>query len=401
VNRRRPGIRSAAPTVGLPCSQVLPLTQGLARVPSRLLSLVLALVLELVWAALVPQRADARKPDPSTLPGDGVGHGVGHRVLLVPLAAEGLASADRERLTASLHAAFEHAEITALAPSKLDTCADDPCLRDLGRAHRASHVVQVEVVADGRDFVGELTVVAVAAEAPASIIDTGCQICGLAEFEDRLAARAVAARDLILAPPRFGRIELVGTPDRALVRIDGRPRGRLQGRLQGRLPFSAELDVGSHELIVSADAHYPQVVPIATTAGVTQRLELELEPKPRLAWHRPTGWALLGSGAASLVTGVALIAVHGSPASLRCQTGGRASDPEFVDQDGNCRWLRQTRGAGLGLTIVGLAATGAGVGLLIVDAKRSRTRRTERERRIGPELRIGAGLRQIDVQLRF
>lgn len=354
-----------------------PRRSELAWVSVQVLMLALMLALTSIWG-----RAEAREPEPSTP--------AIHTVLLVPLAAEGLASADRERLTASLHTAFEHAEITVLAPTKLEACPDESCLRGLGRAHGVSYVVSVEVVADGRDFAGGLTVVPVATAAPASIIDADCPICGLAEFEDRLAARAVVARDLILAPPRFGRLELIGGPEHALVRVDGRVRGRVRDRLHP--PLTTELEVGPHKLVVSADAHYRQVVPIEATAGITQRIELELEPKPRLGWHRPTGWALLGSGAASLVTGVALIAAHGSPASLRCQTGGRASDPEFVDQDGDCRWLRQTRGPGIGLTAVGLAVAGAGVGLLIVDAGRSRTQ---------PELRVGVGVRQLDVQLRF
>jgi hypothetical protein len=353
-----------------------------ARVPIRVLTRALTLALTLALTSIWGRRAEAREPEPAapTL----------HTVLLVPLAAEGLASGDRERLTASLHTAFDHAEITVLAPTKLEACADEPCLRGLGRTHGVSYVVLVEVVADGRDFAGGLTVVPVASAAPASIIDADCPICGLAEFEDRLAARAVVARDLILAQPRFGRLELIGAPEHAVVRMDGRVRGRLHQ------PLTTELEVGPHKLVVSADAHYRQVVPIEAKAGITQRIELELEPKPRLGWHRPTGWALLGSGAASLVTGVALIATHGSPASLRCQTGGRASDPEFVDQDGDCRWLRQTRGPGIGLTAVGLAVAGAGVGLLIVDAGRSRARS-----RAQPELRVGVGVRQLDVQLRF
>ena len=326
--------------------------------------------------ALVSGRARAAEPPAK------------HTVLLVPLEAEGLLPADRDALEERLRPAFEHPDIELLSPSKLDPCADETCLRALGREHEASHVVRAKVVADGRDYVAELEVIDLDRELPASTIDASCQICGLAEFDDRLAARAVAARDLILAMPRVGRVEIVGRPEHARVRVDG--------ELRGRLPFSGELPVGRHELIVIADGHFRQVVPIETMAGVEQRLEVELAPKPIPQWQRTVGWTTLGTGIGSLVTGFALIGVHGQPATLRCES---THDPSVVDGDGDCRWLRRTLGAGVGLTAIGIAAATTGATLLAIDMTRRRAHARAEDSDV--EVRALLGLNRVGLWVRF
>lgn len=331
----------------------------------------------------VSARVEAAEP-----PGDA--NAKAQTVLLLPLEAEGVLASDREALEDRLRSAFEDPAIAIVTPTELGACAEEltePCLRELGRDHAASHIVRAEIVADGRDYVAQLIVLAVDGDGPASLIDAGCQICGFAEFDDRLAARAVAARDLILATPQVGRLELVGHPDDARVRIDKQWRGRL--------PYDGELSVGPHELIVSADGHYRKVIPIDTLAGVSQRLVVDLAPKPVHDWRRPTGWALLGSGIASVVTGSALIGVHGSPATLRCSS----PDPSLVDADGDCRWLRRTLGAGVGLTAVGLAAAATGTTLLVIDARR----RSAHERAENRNTQISArvGLDYVELQIRF
>lgn len=309
-----------------------------------------------------------------------------HRVLLLPIQAEGLIGADRDTVEERLRSGFEHPEIELLEPTKLEPCSDDACMRELGREHDASHVVRVQVTADGRDYVGQIEVLNLDRELPASTIDASCRICGVAEFNDRLAARAVAARDLIVVTPRVGRLELVGRPLDARVRVDG--------ELRGRLPFSEELPVGRHELIVTADGHFKRVVPIETLAGVEQRLEIELAPKPIPEWQRTVGWTALGIGIGSLTTGTVLIGVHGQPAALRCNS----DDPSVVDADGDCRWLRRTLGPGVGLTVVGIAAATTGITFIAIDATRRRAHARETS---NIEVRPLLGLTRIGLWIRF
>src|SRR5690606_30032574 len=259
-------------------------------------------------------------------------------VLLLPIESEGLLAADLQALERRVRPAFEHAGIELITAKSDPPCADEPCLRALGIEHRASHVVRTTIVAEGRDYRAQIDVLVVAEESHVDTIDASCEICGLAEFDDRLAARAVVARDWILARPRVGRLEVIGRPHEARVRIDGRWRGAL--------PYSGELSEGRHELTVIAGGHFPQTVPIETLAGVSQRLEVRRAPKPVAPWHRSVGWATVGIGLGSLTTGAILIGVHGQPATLRCDSG----EPSDVDVDGDCRWLRRTRELGIGLT---------------------------------------------------
>lgn len=308
-------------------------------------------------------------------------------VLLLPLEAEGLLPADRKPLEDRLRSAFEHPDIELLAPNKLESCSDEPCLRELGREHGASHLVRAQVLADGRDYVAQLEVIRIDRELPPSTIDASCEICGLAEFDDRLAARAVAARDLILTTPQVGRLQLVGRPDHARVRIDG--------ELRGHLPFSEELPVGRHELIVIADGHFRQVVPIEIVAGVEQRLEVELAPKPIPQWQRSVGWTTLGIGIGSLGTGTVLIGIHGQPAALRCNS----DEPGVVDVDGDCRWLRSTLAPGIGLTVVGIAAATTGATLLAIDATRRRAHARADNNDV--EVRALLGFNRVGLRIKF
>lgn len=327
--------------------------------------------------ALVATPAEAASPKDSK-----------HKVLLLPIEAEGLLPADREALDERLRPAFDHPDIELIEPAKIEPCSDDACMRELGREHGASHVVRAVVTADGRDYVATLSVLNLDREVPSSTIDASCQICGIAEFDDRLASRAVAARDLIVVTPRVGRLEIVGGPSDARVRVDG--------ELRGRLPFSGELPVGPHELVVTADGHFRQVVPIETLAGVEQRLEIELAPKPIPHWQRTVGWTTLGIGIGSLTTGTVLLGVHGQPATLRCNA---ADDPGVVDSDGDCRWLRSTLGPGVGLTVVGIAAATTGVTFLAIDATRRRAH--ARKTTSNVEIRPMLGLTRVGLWIRF
>lgn len=348
------------------------------RMIERLPALVMLL---LAWLAAPAQAAE---PPPAGK----------HPVLLMPMAAEGLLPADRATLEQHLRAAFEHPEIELLTVADHDPCSEDEqqegeeaCLRALARELGAAHLIRAQVLADGRDYMAKFEVFNLDRETPPSTIDASCQICGLAEFEDRLAARAVAARDLVLATPRVGRVQLVGTPTDARVRVDG--------ELRGRLPFSAELPAGKHELVIVADGHFREVLPIETVAGVEQRIEVRLAPKPIPQWQRSVGWTTLGIGVGSLATGTALIGVHGQPAALRCKSG----EPGVVDADGDCRWLRSTLGAGVGLTVVGIAAAATGVSLLAIDATRRRAHARAAASNI--EVRALVGFNRVGLRIRF
>ena len=107
-----------------------------------------------------------------------------HTVLVLPLDGEGLHANDRASLDDHLRLAFEHPDLTVLgreldaashaSSASLASCPDGSCLRALGREHRASYVVAATVVADGRDYIASILVIAVEGEGPANVIDASC-----------------------------------------------------------------------------------------------------------------------------------------------------------------------------------------------------------------------------------
>lgn len=303
-------------------------------------------------------------------------------VVLLPIEAEGLLEADRVALERRIRPAFEHPQIRLITPSDPVACTDEDCLLEIGHEHGAHHVVRTVILAEGRDYVARIDVLFVAEGELVDTIDASCQICGLAEFDDRLAARAMIAREWILATPVVGRLLVVGGPQEARVRIDGRWRGNL--------PYSGDLGVGSHRLIVAAGGYFRRELPIETLAGVEQRLDVRLIPKPVQSWQRSVGWASLGVGLGSLTLGAILIGVDGQP--IRCP--GQASEV-----DGDCVGIRQTSGAGIAMAVVGGVSTAVGVSLLVVDHRRRYAHQRVAER--APEVRARLGLGRVALWIRF
>jgi hypothetical protein len=314
-------------------------------------------------------------------------------VLLLPLESKGLSKADHATLEAGLRPAFEHPGLEVVSePASAESCSDDACRRELGRERGASHVIRVELAAEGRDFVAQIEVLAVDGTGPPTTIDASCLVCGLSEFDELLAGRAVSARELILTPvaAQTGRLRVIGGPVDARVSVDG--------FLLGRLPYEGELAPGRHELVVTAAGHVRRVVPFVTVAGAEELIEVKLEPKPVPRWRRPLGWSLIAASAGSLGAGAALIGVDGRDAAHRCRSG----EAGVIDLDGNCRWIHQSMGAGVGLTIVGIAAAAAGATLLIIDARQRRARNLAGPKpELAPQVRLGVGLGRLDLHIRF
>ena len=137
----------------------------------------------------------------------------------------------------------------------------------------------------------------------------------------------------------------------------------------------------------------------AKSSEMAQRLvepvaTLEVEPEPVPAEEPPPpkkdnskllqglGFAAVGVGAASLIAGIALLVLNDRSVQGSCEGDG-------VDADGNCEFLWNTLGGGIGLTIGGALVAGGGVGLLIYNKKRNG--------RTKAEVAIGAG----SLEVRF
>lgn len=82
-------------------------------------------------------------------------------------------------------------------------------------------------------------------------------------------------------------------------------------------------------------------------------------------------WSAIGVGVAALAGGITLLVLDQNPVKSNC-TG------VHVDADGDCEFRYDTLGGGIGLTVAGAVAAGAGVGLLLYSRKqRDRPPQTE------------------------
>ncbi len=192
------------------------------------------------------------------------------------------------------------------------------------------------------------------------VVESTCELCGLSEVEDKLAAdldrlcRQVEA--LIEAPTT---VTLRTKPGGARLRVDG--------DWIGRSPQVVELQPGTHELEVRLPDHSSQSRTIEVVSGVPLEEEFLLLPEERPPTRRipmAAGWVPVSAGLGLVVAGVTMIALDGNPYRGRC-------DGADVDVDGDCRFVHDTRTIGIGLTAAGAAFTGAGVGVVVWARRRN------------------------------
>ena len=141
-----------------------------------------------------------------------------------------------------------------------------------------------------------------------------------------------------------GQLKLTSNPPGAQVVIDG--------KAAGATPVDVSLPAGPHQITVSAEGRVDAVKSVTIVKGTPTALEVVLEvprpPPPPNSKLVPI--AVIGAGAALLVTGVVLYATSES------DTGEK---PEY----------RDTRALGIGVAISGLAVGGLGAYLLLRAGK--------------------------------
>jgi len=99
----------------------------------------------------------------------------------------------------------------------------------------------------------------------------------------------------------------------------------------------------------------PPPAPPPAPAVTAEPNDAGAKPKPL----RALGFAGVGVGVGSLAAGIALIVLNERP--------GGSCDGDSVDANGDCEFRYNTLGGGVGLTIGGALAVGAGVGLLMLS----------------------------------
>lgn len=257
-------------------------------------------------------------------------------------------------------------------------CAELACLAPEARA-AVRYVVTARIEVVDRNYAVELALLDARTGSAVATASDACEVCGLADVGAQVSALGAGLRDkldaLVTAPPV---LQVSTRPEGALVRLDGEPRGAT--------PLELTATPGRHRLELHKPGHVVAIRELDLVAGVHERIDVELAAAPVAApTPRPTpaspadprprrrtivGAALLGGGLAAAGVGAALWAIDSRPVRLRCSGADR-------DPFGECRWLHDTRTAGIALVATGATAAISGA---IVLAVRHRLRRSPRRR---------------------
>jgi hypothetical protein len=240
---------------------------------------------------------------------------------------------------------------------ELSGCLSATCLGTLSTAVDAQQFLRAHIAASGNSYELDLELLSAAAEGGlAGRVQRNCSVCTVAEMSEMVAS---AADDLLA-----GR----GDADRVEVEILCRPDGAeiiIDDKVRGVGPLKVQLAPGRHRVVARLDGHtkaFKEIEVTATSGG--QRFELVLTSSsalgPSSGPFRTWKWALAGTAAAALVTGVGLLMVDGNG------TCGSSGD--------ECPMVYDTRAAGLLGLVVGVAAGGASAWMFARDSSYERAR---------------------------
>lgn len=253
-----------------------------------------------------------------------------------------------------------------------ETCSDSACWNERALDAGANYLVQVTIEDAGPDKQVVLEVTDLqSTEIVISSRET-CELCGRNELVDLVgdvaanAARRVERQELATTVLR-----VQSDPADAQVFIDGVNVG----------PASQDhaITPGSHEVRVEFDGYVPSTRTVDVQQGSVAALGVRLAPIASAAPRKPSldarpmvigGAVVTAVGVAAVGASVVMLALHGRPMQGSCSGAD-------VDNDGDCRFLHDTRLGGGVLLGAGVAAVVTGAVLLGVGLRR---RRGERER---------------------
>ncbi len=288
------------------------------------------------------------------------------RVVVLPPAVEGdLPAARQQELADALRGGLRRGEFDVLDAPADTTCRTPDCAGEVARAVGADYAVTMTVGVERRDYAIALDLVDASSGRSTAHSEQRCEVCGIAEAREIVDDQATRLRTRLDAlSVEAPTVAFESTPSGAIVRLDG--------KVVGETPFERPVEPGQHRAEASKDGYVAETREFEAVAGVGSTIRFELDPVPRSVRYRKLrgfGWSALGIGAASVVTGIVLVAIDGKPNTVSC-TG------ENVDPRGNCKFLYATLEPGIAVTAIGVAlvATGIGIGVATRDRPARRAR---------------------------
>ncbi len=285
-------------------------------------------------------------------------------VLVLPLEVQGpLAESWRGEVKAALVDGLSDGRF---APRSLDEqavqgCRAAACLAGLAQQGGASHLVRTRLVVEDRDYAVSIELLDAQGEVLAAS-EESCSVCATTEVVALVRRQSAALR---------GRLE-TRTLTPPVLEIDSDPPGAevfVDGVRVGLAPLEVTTTGGTHRVEARMPGRPLHGLEVVATDGihVPVTFALELDAASRLG----RGWRLAGitTGAAGLGTvaaGAVLWGLDSRPApGDRCQGTN-------IDAQGRCRFLYDTRTAGIVLVSVGAVAVIVGASLWIVGRRSHR-----------------------------
>lgn len=241
---------------------------------------------------------------------------------------------------------------SGLSPTRVDrACGDATCRRAVAAGY--DRVIVLHASVEHRDWVVVIEVYDREGKLLLSARES-CTVCGFAEVETLVSSQAAALR---------GRLDALALEGPLLVVTTDPPHARvwLDGNEVGTAPLELPMTAGRHRVRASLPGYVTAERVVDGAAGLRTHASMRLVEAPasrRAARLRAAGWSMFGVGAAALVVGPTLIAVHHRGDTTRC-SGDR------IDADGDCAFRLTTRAPGIAVTVVGAALVTAGLVLAL------------------------------------
>jgi TolB-like protein len=319
----------------------------------------------------------------------------GARAAILPLEVQGeLSEADRESLTSELVEGLRRGDFEVVTPQEVsaassegEACQDASCVQKVARATQATQVVRATVVVEDRDYHVSVQLFDGATGRSLAVTEEGCEICGINDAGDLVAAAAATLRtklDALAKGPAS--LEVTSTPGDAQVFIDG--------ELVGTTPLEQPVIAGKRVLRISKEGYITIEREVTFVEGVAESLGFELEKVPTRLPSRPWGWVSLGVGLAGVGTAVGFAWLDDRP----YRVGSACDPPNNQDANEECRRLWKTQWIVLGTALAGAALTTLGVAVLLSTTSRRKAGRAKRSAR-RPSFGVGPG--SVTLQGRF
>jgi hypothetical protein len=326
------------------------------------------------------------------------------KVGVLPLVIVGEAAHEigdaRDRLSASVHEAFSHSSYDAVLLETDDAgdaetpyCATPVCWQMFADEHDVTHFLVVVVNYVEPDYRVDARLIDGRTGESIGVKRDGCDLCGITELAEHVQDVAAAMRREVEAtltlPPR---LFVDSVPPGAQVLVDG--------DVVGVTPVEVQTLAGSREIEVRHPDYVTERFEVDLAAGVRRELKAKLRklPKTPTARNGPAedmtqGTLLLGLGAGTMAVGAGLVAGGAIMIAIDRQPIERDCTGNNVDALGRCRYLHDTKNAGVGVLVGGILALGGGIVMAVLGG---RARKASKR-----EARVGVGGRGLTLSGRF